>query len=70
MNINYTKNEIDLAQAHLDRYTVNSSFWDTENGQQTMRIARQHGLESTTSNYARSRVHAVAVAMERQGWSD
>ena len=64
----YSKEEIEEAQAHLDRYTFRSKFWDTEDGQETMRIAREYGLKSQTTNEARSRVHAEMMAMERQGW--
>lgn len=70
MAIAYTKAEIEEAQRHLNLYPNASSFWDTDSGQETMRIARQYGLESENTNRERCRIHAEMMAMERQGWED
>lgn len=62
MDIEYTSEEIAAAQRDLDLYPNASSFWDTDSGQETMRIARQYSLESTNTNRERCKIHAEMMA--------
>ena len=57
--------EVMWAQSMLDAYFDGSPFWDSGSGQEALAIAREHGLESRTSNWERRRYHDAIMRAAR-----
>lgn len=55
--LEYTNEEIQDAQMFLDTMPDDCPFWDTEQGQETLRIKRQLGINPATTNAQRLRAY-------------
>lgn len=66
----YSAEEIADAQDAIDTHPNASPFWDSDGGQEALRIARIVGLMPTTTNRERAAIHAKAMAEAERSFHD
>ena len=60
----YSNEEILAAQAAIDSHPNGSPFWDTEDGQEAIRISKLIGLKAQTTNKQRAATHAAGMRQD------
>ena len=58
----WTEEDKQEAQAALNLYPDNSTFWDTDSGQEVLECARHFGIDATNTNRERCRLHAELMS--------